>query len=42
VQELTPSVRQRIKKAIPCDLTRADPKELLDQFLNSNSWTVPT
>jgi Protein required for attachment to host cells len=42
VHELTPSVRQRIKRVIPCDLTKAAPKELLDQFLNPNFWTVPT
>jgi hypothetical protein len=42
VDELTPSVRQRIKRVIPCDLTRATPKEVLDQFLNPNFWTVPT
>jgi Protein required for attachment to host cells len=42
VHELTPSVRQRIKRVIPCDLTRATPKEVLDQFLNPNFWTVPT
>jgi hypothetical protein len=42
VQQLTPSVRQRIKRVIPCDLTKATPKEVLDQFLNPNFWTVPT
>jgi Protein required for attachment to host cells len=42
VHELKPSVRQRIKRVIPCDLTNATPKELLDQFLNPNFWTVPT
>jgi hypothetical protein len=42
VHELTPSVRQRIKRVIPCDLTKATPKEVLDQFLNPNFWTVPT
>jgi hypothetical protein len=42
VHELTPSIRQRIKRVIPCDLTRATPKEVLDQFLNPNFWTVPT
>jgi Protein required for attachment to host cells len=42
VHELTPSVRQRIKRVIPCDLTNATPKELLDQFLNPNFWTIPT
>jgi hypothetical protein len=41
VDELTPSVRQRIKRVIPCDLTKATPKELIDQFLNPNFWTVP-
>jgi hypothetical protein len=41
VHELTPPVRQRIKRVIPCDLTKAAPKELLDQFLNPNFWTIP-
>src|SRR5260221_13340289 len=37
VHELTPPVCQRIKRAIPCDLTKASRKELLDQFLNPTS-----
>jgi Protein required for attachment to host cells len=42
VHELNPSVRHRIRRLIPCDLTKATAKELLDQFLNPNFWTVPT
>ena len=42
VDELTPFVRHRIKRLVPCDLTKATPKELVSQFLNPNFWTVPT
>jgi Protein required for attachment to host cells. len=42
LDELSQSARNRIKRMIPCDLTKATPKELLDQFLNPSFWTVPT
>ena len=42
LDELSQPTRNRIKRMIPCDLTKATPKELLDQFLNPNFWTVPT
>jgi hypothetical protein len=37
LKELSPSVREHIKKNLPRDLTKTAPKELLDQFLNANS-----
>ncbi len=40
LDELAPPVRKRIRRVIPCDLTKTGPKELLDQFLNSNFWTT--
>jgi len=42
LDELSQSARNRIKRMIPGDLTKATPKELLDQFLNPSFWTVPT
>jgi Protein required for attachment to host cells len=42
VHELTPTARQRIKRVIPRDLTKVGSRELIDQFLNPNFWTVPT
>src|SRR5258708_32694359 len=42
VHDLTPPVCQRIKRVIPCDLTKANRKELLHHFLNPNLCTVRT
>ncbi len=41
LEQLAPPIRNRIKRVIPCDLTKVGPKELADQFLNPNFWTAP-
>jgi hypothetical protein len=37
LEELPPTVRNRIRKNLPRDLTKLGQKELLDQFLNATS-----
>src|ERR1700736_3282393 len=39
LDQLTATVRHRIKRVIPCDLTKTGQQDLLDQFLNPNFWT---
>jgi protein required for attachment to host cells len=38
LKELSPSIREHIKKNLPLDLTKTAPKELLEQFLNANAY----
>ena len=38
LNELSFPIRERIKKNLPLDLTKVGQKELLDQFLNANSF----
>ena len=38
LKELSLAIRERIKKNLPLDLTKVGQKELLDQFLNANSF----
>ena len=36
LKELSPSVREQIKKNLALDLTKTGPKEVLNQFLNAS------
>jgi hypothetical protein len=40
LEELPPTVRNRIRKNLPRDLTKLGQKELLDQFLNASSSAI--
>jgi hypothetical protein len=40
LENLPPAVCQRIKKNLPRDLTKAGQKELLDLFLNADSFVI--
>jgi hypothetical protein len=42
VYELAPPIRHRVKRVIPCDLTKVRPTELVEQFLNPSFWILPT
>jgi hypothetical protein len=41
LDHLAPAIRNRIKRIISCNLTKAGQEDLLAQFLNPNSWTTP-
>jgi hypothetical protein len=38
LKELSPSVREQIKKNLALDLTKTEPKEVLNQFLNASYY----